>query len=77
MFTLLLLNLQLLVQLLVIYQLWQSIWNIQTKLDTTAADTYRYLNFHTMDSYTKKAKEVVIAQTTVHKDKRLAVVKLT
>ncbi|WNC68034.1 bifunctional aconitate hydratase 2/2-methylisocitrate dehydratase [Thalassotalea nanhaiensis] len=33
------------------------------KLDTTAADTYRYLNFHTMDSYTKKAKEVVIAQS--------------
>ena len=33
------------------------------KLDTTAADTYRYLNFHTMDSYMNKAKEVVIAQT--------------
>ncbi len=33
------------------------------KIDTTAADTYRYLNFHKMESYTKKAKEVVIAQS--------------
>ncbi|WP_371188187.1 bifunctional aconitate hydratase 2/2-methylisocitrate dehydratase [Thalassotalea maritima] len=32
------------------------------KIDATAADTYRYLNFHKMESYTKKAKEVVIAQ---------------
>ncbi|QDP00376.1 bifunctional aconitate hydratase 2/2-methylisocitrate dehydratase [Thalassotalea sp. PS06] len=31
-------------------------------IDATAADTYRYLNFHKMDSYTSKAKEVVIAQ---------------
>ncbi|MDN3653591.1 bifunctional aconitate hydratase 2/2-methylisocitrate dehydratase [Thalassotalea ponticola] len=32
------------------------------KIDATAADTYRYLNFHQMENYTKKAKEVVIAQ---------------
>ena len=32
------------------------------KIDATAADTYRYLNFHLMDSYTKKAEEVVIFQ---------------
>ncbi|TKB47078.1 bifunctional aconitate hydratase 2/2-methylisocitrate dehydratase [Thalassotalea mangrovi] len=31
-------------------------------IDATAADTYRYLNFHQMESYTNKAKEVVIAQ---------------
>ncbi|WP_394172615.1 bifunctional aconitate hydratase 2/2-methylisocitrate dehydratase [Thalassotalea litorea] len=31
-------------------------------IDATAADTYRYLNFHKMDSYTSKAKEVIIAQ---------------
>ncbi|TLU66754.1 bifunctional aconitate hydratase 2/2-methylisocitrate dehydratase [Thalassotalea litorea] len=32
------------------------------QINATAADTYRYLNFHQMDSYTSKAKEVVIAQ---------------
>ncbi|NMP15810.1 bifunctional aconitate hydratase 2/2-methylisocitrate dehydratase [Thalassotalea sp. Y01] len=32
------------------------------QIDATAADTYRYLNFHKMESYTNKAKEVVIAQ---------------
>jgi aconitate hydratase 2/2-methylisocitrate dehydratase len=29
-------------------------------IDATAADTYRYLNFHKMDSYTKKADTVII-----------------
>ncbi|MGR5148653.1 bifunctional aconitate hydratase 2/2-methylisocitrate dehydratase [Photobacterium alginatilyticum] len=30
------------------------------QIDATAADTYRYLNFHRMDSYTKKADDVII-----------------
>ncbi|MDA9558029.1 bifunctional aconitate hydratase 2/2-methylisocitrate dehydratase [Vibrio sp.] len=30
------------------------------KIDATAADTYRYLNFHTMGQYTEKADEVII-----------------
>ena len=30
------------------------------QIDATAADTYRYLNFHHMESYTKKADEVII-----------------
>ncbi|MDD1782287.1 bifunctional aconitate hydratase 2/2-methylisocitrate dehydratase [Enterovibrio sp. ZSDZ35] len=30
------------------------------QIDATAADTYRYLNFHRMDQYTKKADEVII-----------------
>ncbi len=30
------------------------------KIDSTAADTYRYLNFDKMDSYTKKADSVII-----------------
>ncbi|WP_407333227.1 bifunctional aconitate hydratase 2/2-methylisocitrate dehydratase [Enterovibrio sp. 27052020O] len=34
------------------------------QIDATAADTYRYLNFHRMDEYTKKADEVII-QTAV------------
>lgn len=34
------------------------------QIDATAADTYRYLNFHRMDQYTKKADEVII-QTAV------------
>lgn len=32
------------------------------KIDATAADTYRYLNFHHMESYTKKAGEVIVQQ---------------
>ncbi|WP_305841414.1 bifunctional aconitate hydratase 2/2-methylisocitrate dehydratase [Photobacterium leiognathi] len=32
------------------------------QIDATAADTYRYLNFHRMDDYTKKADEVIIQQ---------------
>lgn len=32
------------------------------KIDATAADTYRYLNFHRMESYTKKAENVIIQQ---------------
>jgi aconitate hydratase 2/2-methylisocitrate dehydratase len=32
------------------------------KIDATAADTYRYLNFHTMQQYTSKADEVIIQQ---------------
>ena len=31
-----------------------------SKINATAADTYRYLNFHTMDSYTKKAETVIL-----------------
>lgn len=31
-----------------------------SKIDATAADTYRYLNFDKMDSYTKKADSVII-----------------
>jgi aconitate hydratase 2/2-methylisocitrate dehydratase len=31
-----------------------------SQIDATAADTYRYLNFHTMESYTKKADEVIL-----------------
>ncbi|MDX1303878.1 bifunctional aconitate hydratase 2/2-methylisocitrate dehydratase [Photobacterium sp.] len=34
------------------------------QIDATAADTYRYLNFHRMESYTKKADDVII-QTAV------------
>ncbi|KJG05404.1 bifunctional aconitate hydratase 2/2-methylisocitrate dehydratase [Photobacterium angustum] len=32
------------------------------QIDATAADTYRYLNFHRMEDYTKKADEVIIQQ---------------
>lgn len=32
------------------------------QIDATAADTYRYLNFHQMDNYTKKADSVIIQQ---------------
>jgi aconitate hydratase 2/2-methylisocitrate dehydratase len=32
------------------------------KIDATASDTYRYLNFHTMQQYTSKADEVIIQQ---------------
>ncbi|MBY5947566.1 bifunctional aconitate hydratase 2/2-methylisocitrate dehydratase [Photobacterium rosenbergii] len=32
------------------------------QIDATAADTYRYLNFHRMDQYTKKADDVIIQQ---------------
>ncbi|MER2494210.1 bifunctional aconitate hydratase 2/2-methylisocitrate dehydratase [Catenovulum sediminis] len=32
------------------------------EIDATAADTYRYLNFHLMDNYTKKASTVIIQQ---------------
>ena len=32
------------------------------QIDATAADTYRYLNFHRMEDYTKKAHEVIIQQ---------------
>lgn len=32
------------------------------QIDTTAADTYRYLNFHKMEQYTKKADEVIVQQ---------------
>ena len=32
------------------------------QIDTTAADTYRYLNFHKMDQYTKKAENVIVQQ---------------
>lgn len=35
------------------------------QIDATAADTYRYLNFHLMPHYTKKAEQVVIAQQSV------------
>nr|WP_086938426.1 bifunctional aconitate hydratase 2/2-methylisocitrate dehydratase [Thaumasiovibrio occultus] len=34
------------------------------QIDATAADTYRYLNFHLMDEYTKKADDVIV-QTAV------------
>ncbi|WP_261857750.1 bifunctional aconitate hydratase 2/2-methylisocitrate dehydratase [Photobacterium sanguinicancri] len=34
------------------------------QIDATAADTYRYLNFHRMDHYTKKADDVIV-QTAV------------
>ena len=30
------------------------------KIDATAADTYRYLNFHQMEQYTKKADDVIL-----------------
>ena len=30
------------------------------QIDATAADTYRYLNFHKMDQYTKKADNVIL-----------------
>ncbi|MCF2858810.1 bifunctional aconitate hydratase 2/2-methylisocitrate dehydratase [Pseudoalteromonas sp. SMS1] len=33
-----------------------------TKINATAADTYRYLNFHQMPHYTKKADGVIIQQ---------------
>ncbi|WP_339387229.1 hypothetical protein, partial [Vibrio caribbeanicus] len=29
------------------------------QIDSTAADTYRYLNFHKMEHYTKRAEEVI------------------
>ena len=32
------------------------------QIDATAADTYRYLNFHRMESYTKKADKVILQQ---------------
>ncbi|WP_413111087.1 bifunctional aconitate hydratase 2/2-methylisocitrate dehydratase [Thaumasiovibrio sp. DFM-14] len=32
------------------------------QIDATAADTYRYLNFHRMDQYTKKAADVIIQE---------------
>lgn len=32
------------------------------QIDLTAADTYRYLNFHKMDHYTKKADQVIVQQ---------------
>lgn len=32
------------------------------QINATAADTYRYLNFHLMGQYTKKAEEVIIQQ---------------
>ncbi len=32
------------------------------KIDATAADTYRYLNFHNMKHYTNKAGEVIVQQ---------------
>ncbi|MGF1699991.1 bifunctional aconitate hydratase 2/2-methylisocitrate dehydratase [Photobacterium makurazakiensis] len=32
------------------------------QIDATAADTYRYLNFHRMDQYTKKADDVIVQQ---------------
>ncbi|PSU32696.1 bifunctional aconitate hydratase 2/2-methylisocitrate dehydratase [Photobacterium lutimaris] len=32
------------------------------QIDATAADTYRYLNFHRMAQYTKKAEDVIIQQ---------------
>lgn len=33
-----------------------------TMINATAADTYRYLNFHRMPHYTKKAEQVIIQQ---------------
>ncbi|WP_448212917.1 bifunctional aconitate hydratase 2/2-methylisocitrate dehydratase [Colwellia sp. MEBiC06753] len=32
------------------------------QINTTAADTYRYLNFHKMEQYTKKAGQVIIQE---------------
>ena len=32
------------------------------QIDATAADTYRYLNFHKMESYTKKADSIIIQE---------------
>ncbi|MFZ3519050.1 bifunctional aconitate hydratase 2/2-methylisocitrate dehydratase [Vibrio harveyi] len=32
------------------------------QIDATATDTYRYLNFHKMDQYTKKAAEVIFQE---------------
>jgi len=32
------------------------------QIDATAADTYRYLNFHRMEQYTKPAAEVIMVQ---------------
>lgn len=32
------------------------------EIDATAADTYRYLNFHLMDAYTEKADTVIVQQ---------------
>ncbi|UPQ87596.1 bifunctional aconitate hydratase 2/2-methylisocitrate dehydratase [Vibrio sinaloensis] len=32
------------------------------QIDATAADTYRYLNFHRMDQYTKKADQVIFQE---------------
>ncbi|WP_264877933.1 bifunctional aconitate hydratase 2/2-methylisocitrate dehydratase [Vibrio agarivorans] len=32
------------------------------QIDATAADTYRYLNFHKMEQYTKKADEVIFQE---------------
>jgi aconitate hydratase 2/2-methylisocitrate dehydratase len=32
------------------------------QIETTAADTYRYLNFHQMSQYTSKAANVIIQQ---------------
>ena len=37
--------------------------NYAKEIDATAADTYRYLNFHRMDQYTEKAEEVIFQTT--------------
>ncbi|GHE91678.1 bifunctional aconitate hydratase 2/2-methylisocitrate dehydratase [Thalassotalea profundi] len=36
--------------------------NYAKQIDATAADTYRYLNFHKMDAYKKKADSVIMQQ---------------
>ncbi|GAA5139989.1 bifunctional aconitate hydratase 2/2-methylisocitrate dehydratase [Thalassotalea piscium] len=36
--------------------------NYAKQIDATAADTYRYLNFHKMDSYKQKADTVILQQ---------------
>ncbi|GAM61754.1 aconitate hydratase 2 [Vibrio ishigakensis] len=33
-----------------------------SQIDATAADTYRYLNFHRMQDYVKKADEVIFQE---------------
>jgi aconitate hydratase 2/2-methylisocitrate dehydratase len=35
------------------------------KINATAADTYRYLNFHKMPHYTHKANKMIVRQTVV------------
>ena len=37
----------------------QEYLNFAKEIDATAADTYRYLNFHRMDQYTQKAQDVI------------------